>query len=174
MMTGSLLGALFDIFAVVLIARALQGAALGAVPLGISIMRDELPPTRVAVGIVLVSSTLGARRDRFVPDRGHRRTPQLPLAVRRRRGDRTARNTGDLVGGTESPVRSGGKFDRSAPSDCRWRGVPTARHYPGQRVGLGERAGTRTLHRIRSPVPRLGAIRAAAYPVMSLRPSHND
>lgn len=60
MAAGSLLGALFDVFAVVLVARALQGAAMGVVPLGISIMRDELPPDRVAGGIALMSSTLGA------------------------------------------------------------------------------------------------------------------
>lgn len=60
MVTGSLLGTFFDTFALVLIARALQGAAMGAVPLGISIMRDELPPERVAGGIALMSSTLGA------------------------------------------------------------------------------------------------------------------
>nr|WP_312026556.1 MFS transporter [Rhodococcus aetherivorans] len=60
MVTGSLLGALVDTYAVVLLARALQGTAMGVVPLGISIMRDELPPERVAGGIALMSSTLGA------------------------------------------------------------------------------------------------------------------
>ncbi|MFF0815246.1 MFS transporter [Rhodococcus sp. NPDC003318] len=60
MVAGSALGALSDAFVVVLIARALQGAAMGVVPLGISIMRDELPPERVGGGIALMSSTLGA------------------------------------------------------------------------------------------------------------------
>ncbi|MGW0173790.1 MFS transporter [Rhodococcus sp. NPDC003322] len=60
MVAGSLLGAVSDAFAVVLAARALQGAAMGVVPLGISIMRDELPEERVASGIALMSSTLGA------------------------------------------------------------------------------------------------------------------
>ncbi|MGW6693527.1 MFS transporter [Rhodococcus sp. NPDC054953] len=60
MVAGSLIGAVSDAFAVVLVARALQGAAMGVVPLGISIMRDELPPERVAGGIALMSSTLGA------------------------------------------------------------------------------------------------------------------
>lgn len=60
MVAGSALGALSDAFVVVLIARALQGAAMGVVPLGISIMRDELPPDRVGGGIALMSSTLGA------------------------------------------------------------------------------------------------------------------
>lgn len=60
MAAGSALGALSNVFAVVLVARALQGAAMGVVPLGISIMRDELPEERVAGGIALMSSTLGA------------------------------------------------------------------------------------------------------------------
>ncbi|MFC4604007.1 MFS transporter [Rhodococcus kronopolitis] len=60
MTVGSALGAVSDEFAVVLVARALQGAAMGAIPLGISIMRDELPPDEVGSGIALMSATLGA------------------------------------------------------------------------------------------------------------------
>ncbi|ASR37716.1 MFS transporter [Prauserella marina] len=60
MSVGSLLGALSSEFLVVLVARALQGVAIGVIPLGISIMRDELPPGRVGGGIALMSSTLGA------------------------------------------------------------------------------------------------------------------
>jgi len=41
------------------VARVLQGAALGVVPLGISIMRDVLPAERVGSGIALMSSSLG-------------------------------------------------------------------------------------------------------------------
>jgi len=60
MVLGSALGAVSDEFAVVLVARALQGTAMGVIPLGISIMRDELPEDRVGSGIALMSSTLGA------------------------------------------------------------------------------------------------------------------
>ncbi|MFC4001234.1 MFS transporter [Prauserella oleivorans] len=60
MALGSALGALSSEFLVLLAARALQGVAIGVIPLGISIMRDELPPERVGTGIAVMSSTLGA------------------------------------------------------------------------------------------------------------------
>lgn len=39
--------------------RGLQGTALAVIPLGISIIRDELPPERILPSIALMSSTLG-------------------------------------------------------------------------------------------------------------------
>ncbi|MGW5147453.1 MFS transporter [Rhodococcus koreensis] len=60
MSLGCVLGTLSDEFVLVLLARILQGAAMGVVPLGISIMRDELPEERLGFGIALMSSTLGA------------------------------------------------------------------------------------------------------------------
>lgn len=42
-----------------LAARALQGTALGVIPLGISIMRDLLPEDKVMSGTALMSATLG-------------------------------------------------------------------------------------------------------------------
>ncbi|MQA16226.1 MAG: MFS transporter [Pseudonocardiaceae bacterium] len=59
MSVGSVLGAVADGYALVLVGRVLQGAAMGVIPLGISIMRDELPEHRVGTGIALMSSTLG-------------------------------------------------------------------------------------------------------------------
>ncbi|MGP4019810.1 MFS transporter [Saccharopolyspora sp. 5N708] len=59
MSLGSALGAVSDEFIAVLVGRVLQGAAIGVVPLGISIMRDELPEDRVGSGIALMSATLG-------------------------------------------------------------------------------------------------------------------
>lgn len=56
---GSALGAVAPNVAVLIVARALQGAALGVVALGISIMRDVLPSDRVGSGIALMSSSLG-------------------------------------------------------------------------------------------------------------------
>ena len=56
---GSVLGALAPGVEVLIVARMLQGASLGVVPLGISIMRDILPPERVGSGIALMSSSLG-------------------------------------------------------------------------------------------------------------------
>lgn len=59
MTVGSALGALSAEFAVVLAGRVLQGAALGVIPLGISIMRDLLPEDSVGSGTALMSATLG-------------------------------------------------------------------------------------------------------------------
>lgn len=39
--------------------RALQGFAMGAIPLGIGIMRDELPPERLGSAMAFMSSSLG-------------------------------------------------------------------------------------------------------------------
>ncbi|TWG07447.1 MFS transporter [Saccharopolyspora dendranthemae] len=59
MALGSAVGAVSDDFAAVLVGRVLQGAAVGVVPLGISIMRDELPEEKVGSGVALMSATLG-------------------------------------------------------------------------------------------------------------------
>ncbi|MCU7820683.1 MFS transporter [Kitasatospora sp. DSM 101779] len=56
---GSALCAVSSHIGVLIAGRALQGAALAVVPLGISIMRDELPPARVLPSVALMSSTLG-------------------------------------------------------------------------------------------------------------------
>jgi len=56
---GSALGAAAPDIGTLIVARALQGASLGVVPLGISIMRDLLPPGRVGSGIALMSTSLG-------------------------------------------------------------------------------------------------------------------
>jgi MFS family permease len=59
MSVGSLLGALSWSFAALFGARTLQGAAFGVLPLGISILKDELPEDRVMAGTATMSSTLG-------------------------------------------------------------------------------------------------------------------
>jgi MFS family permease len=56
---GSALGALAPDVGTLIVARVLQGASLGVVPLGISIMRDLLPEGRVGSGVALMSSSLG-------------------------------------------------------------------------------------------------------------------
>lgn len=56
---GSVLGALGETLAVVVAGRALQGFAAALIPVGISIMRDELPRERVGGAVALMSATLG-------------------------------------------------------------------------------------------------------------------
>lgn len=50
-----------------LFGRVLQGAATSVIPLGISILRDELRPERVPTAIALVSATLGAGASMALP-----------------------------------------------------------------------------------------------------------
>ncbi len=59
MVLGSLLCAISSLLPVLIAGRAFQGAAVAVVPLGISILRDELPPERVIPSIAIMSSTLG-------------------------------------------------------------------------------------------------------------------
>lgn len=48
-----------DTLAVVVIGRGMQGVGAALIPVGISIMRDELPPERVGSAVALMSATLG-------------------------------------------------------------------------------------------------------------------
>jgi MFS family permease len=59
MTAGSVLAAVIPDFVAVIIGRGLQGFAAALIPIGISIMRDELPKEKVASGVALMSATLG-------------------------------------------------------------------------------------------------------------------
>ncbi|WP_405779557.1 MFS transporter [Streptomyces sp. NBC_00859] len=59
LVAGSLVCALAGSLAPMVIGRALQGTSMGIIPLGISVMRDVLPPERVGSSIALMSSSLG-------------------------------------------------------------------------------------------------------------------
>ncbi|HET9143474.1 MFS transporter [Actinophytocola sp.] len=59
MLAGSVLGALSWSYLPLLVARALQGAAFGVIPLGISLLKDALPASAAGSGVGLMSSTLG-------------------------------------------------------------------------------------------------------------------
>lgn len=56
---GSVIAGLSHSLAGVIVGRGLQGAAMGSVPLGISILRDVLPPARLGPAVAFVSATLG-------------------------------------------------------------------------------------------------------------------
>lgn len=56
---GSLLAAIGQTLLAVVVGRGLQGFGIALIPVGISILRDTLPPDRVASGVALMSSTLG-------------------------------------------------------------------------------------------------------------------
>ncbi|WP_327110011.1 MFS transporter [Nocardia sp. NBC_01730] len=59
LIVGSVVCASFSELVPEIIGRSLQGAAVGAIPLGISIMRDELPAERVGSAMAIMSATLG-------------------------------------------------------------------------------------------------------------------
>ncbi|MEJ2860392.1 MFS transporter [Actinomycetospora flava] len=59
LVAGSVICAMTNDLVPVLVGRSLQGVAVSAVPLGISLMRDTLPPARLGSGIALMSATLG-------------------------------------------------------------------------------------------------------------------
>ena len=59
MAAGSVLGALGTSLALLIAARALQGCGMALIPIGMSIMRDELPRERLGAAVALMSATLG-------------------------------------------------------------------------------------------------------------------
>ncbi|MCC5576198.1 MFS transporter [Microtetraspora sp. AC03309] len=59
MVIGSVIAALATSLAPLIAARVLQGLASGVIPLGISIMRDELPKERLGAATATMSSSLG-------------------------------------------------------------------------------------------------------------------
>ncbi|WP_433576556.1 MFS transporter [Nocardia brasiliensis] len=59
LVAGSVVCATFSSLVPEIIGRSLQGAAVGAIPLGISIMRDELPAEKVGSAMAIMSATLG-------------------------------------------------------------------------------------------------------------------
>jgi MFS family permease len=59
MTVGSVIAAVSATFPLVIVGRAFQGFAAALIPIGISIMRDELPRERVSSAVALMSATLG-------------------------------------------------------------------------------------------------------------------
>ncbi|BCT77839.1 hypothetical protein SCMU_36810 [Sinomonas cyclohexanicum] len=59
MIGGSIVAGIGLGFGWVVVGRALQGFSTALIPVGISIMRDELPPKKVGSAVALMSATLG-------------------------------------------------------------------------------------------------------------------
>ncbi|MEV6122548.1 MFS transporter [Streptomyces sp. NPDC052077] len=59
LVVGSVVCAVSDSLVPMIVGRALQGLATGVIPVGISVLRDELPPARIGGAVSLVSATLG-------------------------------------------------------------------------------------------------------------------
>ncbi|MBO1268270.1 MFS transporter [Arthrobacter cavernae] len=59
MVLGSVIAAVGGTFLWVIVGRALQGFSAALIPVGISIMRDELPKEKIGSAVALMSATLG-------------------------------------------------------------------------------------------------------------------
>ncbi|HET7682384.1 MAG TPA: MFS transporter [Marmoricola sp.] len=59
LVVGSVVCAVAGSLLVMVVGRGIQGLAMGAIALGISILRDELPPDRVGAGVARMSATMG-------------------------------------------------------------------------------------------------------------------
>ncbi|MEV8564433.1 MFS transporter [Streptomyces sp. NPDC051322] len=59
MVVGSLICGFTDNLLIMIVGRSLQGVAMGAIPLGIGIMRDELPREKLGSAMALMSSSIG-------------------------------------------------------------------------------------------------------------------
>jgi MFS family permease len=59
MVVGSVLAAMGSTFPWIIAGRALQGFSAALIPVGISIMRDELPKEKIGSAVALMSATLG-------------------------------------------------------------------------------------------------------------------
>lgn len=59
LVVGSVVAALSHSLALLVVGRALQGLAVGVIPVGISLLRDHLPPARLGTATALMSASLG-------------------------------------------------------------------------------------------------------------------
>lgn len=59
MVVGSIIAAVGGTFLWIIVGRALQGFSAALIPVGISIMRDELPKEKLGSAVALMSATLG-------------------------------------------------------------------------------------------------------------------
>jgi MFS family permease len=112
LVVGSAIGALSDSLVPMVAGRTLQGLAAGVIPLGISIMRDELPAERLGSATALMSASLGVG--------GALGLPAAALLAENADWHAlfwTAAGLGVVVTALvvalvpESPVRTGGRFD---------------------------------------------------------------
>ncbi|OXM65962.1 MFS transporter [Amycolatopsis vastitatis] len=112
LVAGSAIGALSDSLVPMVAGRTLQGLAAGVIPLGISIMRDELPAERLGSATALMSASLGVG--------GALGLPAAALLAENTDWHVlfwTAAGLGLVVTALvvalvpESPVRTGGRFD---------------------------------------------------------------
>jgi MFS family permease len=112
LLVGSLIAVVGTSLVVLIIARVLQGFAIALVPIGMSIMRDELPRERLAGAVALMSATIGIGAAVGLPlsgwiysQFGWHAIFWMSAAVA------LGMIISVVIVVPESPVRSGGRFD---------------------------------------------------------------
>lgn len=112
LVAGSVVGALSDTLVPMIVGRALQGLAAGVIPLGISIMRDELPAHRLGSATALMSASLGIGGALGLPAAAFlAQHIDWHVLFWGAAGFGAVAAVLVLVLIPESPVRSGGRFD---------------------------------------------------------------
>jgi len=112
LIAGSVLGAVGTTFTQVLIARIAQGFAMALIPIGMSIMRDQIPPEKLPGAVALMSGTMGIGAGIGLPLGGlifQTFGWHAVFWVSAITG--TISVIAILIAVPESPVRSGGRFD---------------------------------------------------------------
>lgn len=112
MIAGSVLNALSTSLLPAVTARALQGCGMAIIPIGIAIMRDELPAEKVPTGVSLMSASLAVGAGAGMPLAGWLADTvdwHFIFWVTAAFGAVMLVAVVTLVG--ESPVRTGGTFD---------------------------------------------------------------
>ena len=160
MVAGSVLAAVGGSFVWLIIGRTLQGFASALIPVGISIMRDELPKEKMGSAVALMSATLGIGSAMGLPLAGvlyeslgwasifwvsAAAGTLLLLAV--------------VLVVPESKVRTPGRFDyRRRAGVVRGVGCPAAGHLQGRLLGLGIGASPAAFPHRRDTAGRLGPL----------------
>ncbi|MGI5159067.1 MFS transporter [Microbispora sp. CA-102843] len=163
MVAGSVVCVVSSSLLVVVLGRALQGCAVGVIPLGISIMRDLLPPERLTSAMALMSATLGAGGaiglplGALVAQVVDWHMLFLAAAVMGAVGFVLTLTVGARLaaadGRTVRLPRCGGAVGGS--------GVPVAACEQGRRLGLGQPSHPGPVRRVGGDPPRVG-VRGAA------------
>lgn len=112
LIVGSLIGTFGTTFPQMLVARIFQGFAMALIPIGMSIMRDQIPPQKLPGAIALMSGTMGIGAGIGLPLGGF---IFQTLGWHAIFGVSALTGTLSLVAilfvVPESPIRSGGRFD---------------------------------------------------------------
>ncbi|GAB2764513.1 MFS transporter [Streptomyces bullii] len=112
MVAGSLISAVTSDLTVMLVGRTLQGFSMGAVPLGIGLMRDLLPRERAGSAMAVMSSSIGVGGSIAMPAAAllAQNTDWHSLFYAAA-GTGTLSIALTLIAVPESPVRAEGSFD---------------------------------------------------------------